>query len=508
MFPLYSQSFPPLDAAVATWMNHHGATSMSGLQLLKGAVTGPNLKCSGSISGGSEGDPAVADVNGDGLNEIVILTYSPVSLYAFRGTDCTLLWQTSLASSYGWGTPSVGELNPSVPGLEIVVGYAGGTLWALRGTNGSIMWSVSVGVSYSPATIFDVNGDGYGEVFVVGTSNIYALRGTDGSVIWTYPAGSNFANAAIYDINNDSQYELITVAGGSILVLRATNGTLLWSYSIGTQGNPVIADLDNDGFAEIVVAAGNGNVYALRNNGTLYWSWMSGCGSYWSSLNSPTAADVNGDGMVEILFGCMPSSTGYLYVLRGTNGSVLWSYTGTRSGYQALGRKVGDIDNDGELEIIVSGARYGGSPHLVVLRGADGTVKWTYDADYFEGLAIADADNDGCMEIISNCDFASTRFYIFDSPVPVSDCGVLGYDDPVGAAEKREVSGLYLKVEQFNGGIRIITGRDAYVDIYSTSGRKISSVKTHKGEYTLRLPKGSYVLKVRGFPLYRSIIVR
>jgi hypothetical protein len=84
--------FPPVNAAVGTWMMHHGATSLSGLQLLKGAVTGPNLKCTGSLGGlGSEGDPAIADINGDGLNEIVILTYYSPTVYAFRGTDCTLL---------------------------------------------------------------------------------------------------------------------------------------------------------------------------------------------------------------------------------------------------------------------------------------------------------------------------------------------------------------------------------------------------------------------------------
>jgi hypothetical protein len=47
--------FPPVDAAVGTWMMHHGATSLSGLQLLKGAVTGPDLKCTGSLGGGRIG---------------------------------------------------------------------------------------------------------------------------------------------------------------------------------------------------------------------------------------------------------------------------------------------------------------------------------------------------------------------------------------------------------------------------------------------------------------------
>jgi outer membrane protein assembly factor BamB len=295
-------------------MMHHGSTSLSGLQLLKGAVTGPNLKCTGSLEGwGSEGDPAIADINGDGLNEIVILTYSSPTVYAFRGTDCTLLWSRNLGSSgTGWGTPAVGELDPSRPGLEIVVGTSAGTIYALSGTDGSIIWSRAVGVVYSPVTIADVDGDGVGEVFVVG-NNIYSLRGTDGSVIWSRAGSSIFANVAIGDINLDGQYEVLTVASNTLYALRATDGMLLWSYSVGSQGNIVLADLDNDGYLEVVVGTGSsGNLYAIRYNGTLYWSRSLSCGSYWGSLNSPTAADINGDGMIEVLFGCRPSFAGYV----------------------------------------------------------------------------------------------------------------------------------------------------------------------------------------------------
>ncbi len=62
----YAQ-FPPRDMAVGTWMMHHGATSLRGVQTLRGAVTGPNIRCSATF-GTSEGDPIVADINADGLN--------------------------------------------------------------------------------------------------------------------------------------------------------------------------------------------------------------------------------------------------------------------------------------------------------------------------------------------------------------------------------------------------------------------------------------------------------
>ncbi len=484
---------PPVSSAVSTWMMHHGSSSLAGIQRLTGAVTGPHLKCSATLNTGSEGDPAVADINDDGINEIVVLTYSSSRVMVFRGTDCTLLWTRYLGSSTGWGTPALGELDPSSPGLEVVVSN-GGTVYALRGTDGAVLWSRSLGVSYSPATIQDVNGDGVGEVFVVGSS-IYALRGSDGATLWSHSGSSSYANVAVADLDGDSHDEVITVASNTLYVLNANDGSTVWTYSVGTQGNPAVADVDGDGFYDVVVVAGNGNVVALRHDGTVIWSWTSGCGSYWGSLNSPTIADVTGDGVKDVLFGCMPSSTGYLYVLRGTDGSVQWSYSGTRSGYQALGRKIGDIDGDGVIEVIVSGARYGSSPHLAVLRGPDGTVAWTYDSDYFEGLSIADVDNDSCMEVVSSGDYSSSRLYVFDSSTPVSGCNVLGEGGDLGA-EEAPTPPVSLKVEQVGRGlVRLYVGRELPVSIYSADGRLVVRRVAKGGTLTLRLQRGAYVVK-------------
>jgi hypothetical protein len=504
-------------------MMHHGSTSLSGLQLLKGAVTGPHVKCSYYFGSGSEGDPIIADINGDGLNEIVIPAWSDGGVWAFRGTDCSLLWYTYLGGSYnGAVTPAVGELNPSVPGLEIAVTHANtASLYVLRGTDGTVLWNRYVGGimpwhnNMSPPTIFDADGDGVGEVYVVGDS-IYALRGTDGSIIWSYPASGGFASVAIADINNDGQYEVVTVgySGGSweVIVLRATDGAFVWNYTVNSSGNPAIADLDNDGYKEIVVAVDNGWLYALRHDGTSYWSIDMGYGTYWSIMNSPTIADLNGDGWKEIVYGqywwgswCYNQ---YVHVLRGTDGSTIWSYSGPCSGYQVHARKIADIDNDGQIEIILTGAGYGPSPYIVVLNGATGAVEWTYSDFSFEGLAIGDVDNDGCMEFVSTPDCCyATSFVVFDSPTPVSDCGVLGYDDPVKVEEEGNIGGVYLLVSPVKGGVNVETGRKAFVEIYTTDGRKVKGLEVDRSAF-VELKKGTYIFRVKGHNLYRTVIVR
>ncbi|MFZ8826755.1 MAG: FG-GAP-like repeat-containing protein [Candidatus Caldipriscus sp.] len=517
---------PPLDAAVGTWMMHHGAASLRGLQRLTGAITGPYVKCDNFFAT-AEGDPIVADINGDGSNEIVLAAVEYGRVYAFRGTDCSLLWSSQvLSSSWGSFSPAVGELDPTRLGLEIAVTVdATDRLYVLSGTNGSIIWSAPLGdVLENPPAIVDIDGDGIGEIFVSSAYTTYAFRG-NGTLLWSYPAGYHSSNVAVGDLGNDGTLEVVFVGwdGSSfkVFALRATNGSFVWSYPLPSVGDVALGDLDNDGQLEVVVVYHGGGVIALRHNGTLYWSRSLSCNScHWVgySPNSPTIADLNGDGLREILVGCYNENT--VYALRGTNGSTLWSYGGVTTCSQNSSHKIGDIDGDGALEVVLTSYHdgYAGSScipcpyHLIVLDGATGTVRWTWQNPVgigFEGLAIADVDNDGCMEIVvgPNSATGGSRFYVLDSPTPVSDCGVLGYEDPVKVEEDRNIGGVYLLVSPVKGGVNVETGRRAFVEIYTPDGRKVKGLEVDRSAF-VELKKGTYVFRVKEHSLYRTVIVR
>jgi len=520
---------PPLNAAEGTWMMHHGAASLRGLQRLKGAVTGPYVKCDNFFAT-AEGDPIVADINGDGLNEIVMAAWEYGRVYAFRGTDCSLLWSSQvLSSSWGSFSPAVGELDPTRLGLEIAVTVdATDRLYVLSGTDGSIIWSALLGdVWWNPPTIADIDGDGIGEIFVSSSHTTYAFRG-NGTLLWSYPAGYYLSNVAVGDLGNDGTLEVVFVGwssstGWRVFALRATNGTFVWDYSLSHRGDVALADLDNDGQLEVIVVYHGGGVIALRHNGSFYWQRTFTCesqaGSWPRKLNSPTIADLNGDGLREIVIGCPNQLT--VYALRGTNGSTLWSYSNASTHSQSSSRKIGDIDGDGALEVVLTSYHNGygdctsSSPcpnHLIVLDGATGTVEWTWQNPRgigFEGLAIADVDNDGCMEIVvgPNSATAGSTFYVLDSPTPVSGCGVLGYDDPVKVEEDRDIGGVYLLVSPVKGGVNVETGRKAFVEIYTPDGRKVKGLEVDRSAF-IELKKGAYIFRVKGHNLYRTVIVR
>jgi hypothetical protein len=515
---------PPLDAASGTWMMHHGAASLRGLQRLKGAVTGPDQKCAGSV-GTAEGDPIVADINGDGFNEIVMASFDHGQVYAFRGTDCMRLWSSpSLSGSYGSFSPAVGELDPTMRGLEIAVAVdANNRLFVLSGTDGSIIWSTTLrDVWLSSPTIADIDGDGIGEIFVTSDTTTYAFRG-NGTLLWSYPKGYRSSNVAVGDLGNDGTLEVVFVGrDGSawrVFALRATDGTIVWSYSLPDRGDVALADLDNDGQLEVVILYEGGGVIALRHDGSIDWETTLRCTSGNPTLrkmDSPTIADLDGDGLREIVVGCPNEDT--VYALRGTDGSTLWSYGNVKTGSQNSSRKIGDIDGDGSLEVVLTSYHQATGwcdscpNHLIVLDGASGTEEWTWRNPRgigFEGLAIADVDNDGCMEIVvgPNSATAGGTFYVLDSSTPVSNCGVLGYDDAVKVEEEGNIGGVYLLVSPVKGGVNVETGRKAFVEIYTPDGRKVKGLEVDRSAF-VELKKGIYVFRVKGHNLYRTVIVR
>jgi hypothetical protein len=132
--------------------------------------------------------------------------------------------------------------------------------------------------------------------------------------------------------------------------------------------------------------------------GPLYFKWKTYLGARAGTYIAPLAADVTGDGTMEIIVtgGTMDYGTdGTVSALDGSTGKIIWQVSPGGIGMHTP-FEVADINNDGIQEIII-GAQGG----ALTLYGDDGSIYWrNRNAPAEENYpAVADVNNDGYDEI-------------------------------------------------------------------------------------------------------------
>jgi hypothetical protein len=145
-------------------------------------------------------------------------------------------------------------------------------------------------------------------------------------------------------------------------------------------GAPYLADLDADGVTEIIF--GN-NVF--NNYGKLRWSGTAGRGNSKHGAIS-IAADLDGDGKLEVIAG----NTAYRW-----DGSIYWTVDSLEDGFTAIA----DLDLDGAPEVILN--TYNG---VYYISGAGSIIAGPLGVKQagccVTAPAVADLDGDGYPEVV------------------------------------------------------------------------------------------------------------
>lgn len=214
--------------------------------------------------------------------------------------------------------------------------------------------------------------------------------------VGTYGSSIGLSGLYISDIDGNGVPEIIatgSTGGGSIIdiwyVLRKTaDGGFQQLWRSSSYGSPLVrlqlADVNHDGRNDIVVALEDGTIH-IYDGSTLkeIRSFTTA-----ASLRDMAAADVDGDGNVEIV-----TSDGIgIRVHSADTGALKWSFANAGGNSLAMG----DVDGDAHQEIITS--TYGGKGY--VIDGSDRAVKWQNDASFGARVRVADLNRDGRMEIV------------------------------------------------------------------------------------------------------------
>jgi methionine-rich copper-binding protein CopC len=418
----------------------YGNASGLGVDLTGGTIAASKgFRISGGYSSGYSVS-GVGDVNGDGLADVLVGTYTHTAGTAAyvvygnsTGTSVVIDPSQNIASSLGFrisggaGTylgytlSGAGDVNGDgladlvvgapgtggVPVMYVVYGRAGSagvnlasaTIAASDGFK--VTSPVNSGFSSMVSGAGDVNGDGLADV-IVGANII-------GSAFVVY--GNSTGTAA--DVTSS------TIAAGSGFKIVTAQGANSFGLSVSGAG-----DVNGDGLADVMVGDKvNNSVYVVYGNTTGATVNINSTGGIAASNGFRIAAtsgsfgysvsgvgDVNGDGLADVLVGPV-QNVGYAYVVYGNasgttvnissdgsiNASNGFKVTGSSTGYFAYSLSgAGDINGDGLSDLIMGSL---GNGYSLVLGGTQwvtsavtgtGTVTGGKGAEAIIGSAAAD----------------------------------------------------------------------------------------------------------------------
>ncbi len=174
----------------------------------------------------------------------------------------------------------------------------------------------------------------------------------------TLPANAtfkNFRNVTLADLNGNGKDEIIVGVNNKLYVFDEEQ--LIWEKDlIGVAiYPPSVADLNGDGIPEIVLATGGtqaGRLYVVDRKGIDLPNFPKNFNNNWV-LSAPTLSDLDDDGILEIVVCERVSPAGRLQVLR-LDGTSFPNFPITLDRTPAVTPSVADIDADGKKDIVVA----------------------------------------------------------------------------------------------------------------------------------------------------------
>jgi len=165
------------------------------------------------------GWPLVYDLNGDGLLETLWVSSSIILVFGCRDGCASLLWRTEPDDGAA-GLPAIGDTDGDGR-LEIgLPGFMDG-FRCLDAATGEVLWRVpSQGSGASNCIAVDINGDGLEEFLYANGNHLLAVAcrpGVEQNIVWHISLPVSVSNIAVADVSGDGKCEIL--AGGSDGVL-------------------------------------------------------------------------------------------------------------------------------------------------------------------------------------------------------------------------------------------------------------------------------------------------
>ena len=282
--------------------------------------------------------------------------------------------------------------------------------------NGGKVWEYPMEppVSAAPA-VADLDGDGVEDIVAADSKGNLVALDQEGKPLWTAKTPSGViadSCPAISDLDGDGRPEIIVGDTDGTLLCFDHAGSLLWEFSgDGTQMGPaLIADIYDSPGKEIVAPSHDRHIYCLGSQGG--WLWDLYFPKDLFPISTPILADVDGDDVPEIYVG---GGLNHFIRIDPANPRVVLE----ENVYLHINNCISaaDLDGDGKDEVV-----FGTKIGALRCYAAEG-IRWLKDfpdSYFYASPLFLNLDDDPELEIIQYSSGGDVRFLENDGTVLLS----------------------------------------------------------------------------------------
>lgn len=202
-----------------------------------------SLRC---YTGYADGYPAVADMDGDGLGEVVVTGNGWVRIFE---DDCWLADQWEIVDG-GYGGPATladydGDGQPEI-------GVASYAMYSVFEADGTLLWERSttdISSSSTGSSVYDFDGDGYAEVVYADEEELWIYAGIDGLVRLrdsTHLSGTVNEYPVIVDVDGDGEVEIVVMDRVGLFVVGDYDHGWVPGRQVWNQASYNIVNIQDD----------------------------------------------------------------------------------------------------------------------------------------------------------------------------------------------------------------------------------------------------------------------
>ncbi len=355
--------------------------------------------------------------------------------------------------------------NPSVVGSAYTNNFPGApttTLYAIDfasdrlliqnpPANGTLSDVGALGVDTSSLVGFDIapgTGTAFASLTVAATARLFTINLANGAASQVATIGAGLGNVQGLAVVPDGVIVAGSDGGGlpTVAVFDAITGGPKFSfnaYDPGFRGGVRVAaaDVNRDGVADIITGAGaSGGPHVRVFDGRTGAQLPGLIGSFFAFDPGfqggifVAGGDINGDGFADVIVGADAGAGPHVRVFSGANGALLRSFFAYGPGFGGGVRvAAGDLNGDGRADII-TGAGPSGGPHVKVFDGvsnAELASFFAYDPGFLGGIYVGagDVNGDGIVDILTGPGaFASSNVKAFHGRTQATLASFFAFD--------------------------------------------------------------------------------